>query len=291
MPEDQVAVTAPAETPKDTIEVVSSTEEPVSSNVTEPVEKAAPQSDKPAETPEQQKNLRNQQRKAQKERLIRENAVKDEQLKTLQTELAKYTQPKKAEVKPKDLSKEPDINQYKGKNQADSLGDYLDFTSDLAEYRTNAVLSERDKKAAEAEKAKRIDSFNEQVNDVRTQMPDFDSKVSQLYEAGLIPQPIEDAILSSNISGKLAEHLIKFPGDLQQLNSYRPELLPQAIKKIEAFIKQGGQPQEKPRVTQATPPIKPPGNTARTDRSINSFTQEEIENMPISEYKKITNMK
>lgn len=273
MEQENQAVTAPVDTqtaqPIDTIEVETNIEAPEQGTQKETSKT------EPTEAPQKPVNPRTQARKAEKERLITELATERERNRQLEE---KYKGVPKEEPKQKDFSKEPNIQDYT---------DVLEYTRDLARYEATNLLSERDKKSAEADRQRRIESFQEQINEVKAEMPDLDSRLDALYNAGLIPQSIEDAVLSSNISGKLAAHLAKFPGDLKQLNSYRPELLPQAIKQLEAFI-QNPPKAEEPRVTRAQAPITPPGNSAKTNRSINSYTQEEIENMPLSEYKLIS---
>lgn len=279
----QDAVTAEAETPKDTIEVVSSTEESVPDSGTEPVEKQTQAQEAP-ELKESKGNLRNQQRKAEKERLIRENATKDAELKQAREELAKLKQPEsKVETKREvDLSKEPDILNYTSE---------IDYLRDLAKYDAYQALAERDSKVSEERRVQQIETYQEQADIIRATMPDFDAKVDALYDAGLI-QPdsvLENAILASPDNAKLAEHFVKYPGDLKSLNMYKPEEIPAALKQIRNWMKSQGNAQPAPlRTTQAAPPIKPPSNSAKTGRSINSYTQEEIENMPLSEYKQIS---
>ena len=93
--------------------------------------------------------------------------------------------------------------------------------------------------------------------------------------------------MSSDMSPEVAYHLTQYSDDLMTLRGLPKDMLPKAMKQIEAFIKKGGeQIKEQPRVTKAQPPITPPGLTVKTDRSINSYTQEEIEDMPLSEYNK-----
>ena len=278
--DDSTIVTAPV----DTKEPATSDRFEVETNIepTEVEDKGSKPQVEPTEAPPQPKpvNPRTEKRKAEKERLIRENAIKDEQLRQTQAELAALKAPKQ-EVKQKDPTKEPNVADY---------DDVLEYTRDMAKFEANNLLSERDQQYQSVQEQRLNEVFEEQLDEVRATTPDIDDKIQTLYDAGLIPPTIERAVLSSSMSGKLAEHLANFPGDLQQLNSIRPELLPKAIKSIEVFIKKGPQV-EKPRLTNAAPPISPPGNGAKTDRSINSYSQEEIENMPISEFKKLTNMK
>lgn len=279
MQEENQVVDAPVltqDSKTDHIEVETNIESTPENGVEDKGKKAAsePLKETPDQTEQRAKKTRNEKKRAEKERLISELATEREKNRQL---AEKSKEPAKQERKV-DLSKKPDITQY-------STDQYLDYVEDVAKFNANELLSERDKKSAEAERDNQIASFQEQATEIRNDMPDFDDKVQKLYDAGLVSAPIENAVLKSPISGKLTEHFVKFPGDLKQLNDYRPELVPQAIKAIENFIKARGKQEEKPRVTQARAPIKPPGNNAKTDRSVNSYTQEEIENMSLTEYR------
>jgi len=74
------------------------------------------------------------------------------------------------------------------------------------------------------------------------------------------------------------------------LRGMPPEALPKAIKTIEAFIKKGGEQQEKPKITKAEPPITPPGVTV-ANRDVSSYSQQEIEDMPLNQYKILTGIR
>jgi hypothetical protein len=101
----------------------------------------------------------------------------------------------------------------------------------------------------------------------------------------LITPDIGKAILASSMGADISYHLANYGSDLMTLRGLPAEALPQAIKAIEAFIKNGGE-QEKPKITKAAPPITPPGVTPAGDRPLNSYSQEELENMPLTEYKR-----
>lgn len=232
----------------------------------------------PDEEPQESKeiNRRTAARRAEKERFIRENAEKDGKVRALEAELAKYKQPSQPEQpKPKDLSVEPNIQDY---------DDVLEYSRDVAKYEAKQAFKEETSKAAQQ---KQIDAYNESYEIARAEKPDFDEKVGALVQSNLVTPDIESAVLSSDMKAELSYHLANYSGDLMTLRGLPKELLPKAIKEIEAFIKKGGEPQEKPRVTQASPPITPPSSNGKTNRSISSYTQEEIENMPLSEYNKI----
>jgi len=237
----------------------------------------------PKQEPQEPKSTisRNAQKKAARELLIRENAIKDERIRHLEAEFAKLNpQEPKPEVKQeRDYSKEPNITDYE---------DVLEYNRDIAKYEARQAFQEETSKLS---KQKQIEAFEEKADVLRAEKPDFDEKLLAVRQSGLVEPQVEDAIMSSGMSAEVLYHLAQYPSDLVQLRGLPKELLPKAMKTIEAFIKQGATVEEKPRVTKAQPPITPPGNTAKTDRSINSYTQEEIENMPLDEYNKRFNVK
>lgn len=211
-------------------------------------------------------NPRTAQRKAEKERLLRENAALAERVRQLEQS---NKAPEPEQPKARDLSKEPDIQDY---------DDVLEYTRDIARYELRQQLSQ-------AELQKQTQALAEKAEAVRAEKPDFDEKVGALAQSNLITPEIDRAILASPMGAEIAYHLANYGADLMTLRGLPAEALPKAIKAIEAFIKKGGEP-EKPKVTKAAPPITPPGVTANTDRSISSYTQEELEDMPLSEYKR-----
>jgi len=275
--ENNTDVTAKADSPVDdgiTVEtnVVPESAEPekVRPEVDKTKEVTAPDAEPPAEPTEPRPiNPRTAQRKAEKERLIRDNAAMSEKLRQYEEQInAKdFLDPSKK----RDLSKEPDITEY---------DDVLEYNRDVARY-------DRKQESLQELEQKQIDALAERAEAVRAEKPDFDEKVTALVESQLITPDIEKSILSSSMGADVSYHLAQFPADLMLLRDLKPEVLPRAMKHIEAFIKNGNAAQEveKPKVTKAAPPITPPGVTANADRPLSSYTQEEIENMPLSEYK------
>lgn len=276
---DQEVVTADteAETPIDTIEVESVNSEAQPNDGSE-----SSKGDSPAEPKAEPKSLnpRTQQRKAERERLIRENATKDERLRNLEEQIAK-TKPleKPANAAPElDLSKEPDITKYT---------DPFLYNQHVAKYEAHQVLAERDKKDAEAKQQKLVEAFDEQAEVIKAEMPDFEQKVIELYNSGLVTKEINDAVLSSPNSAELAKHFVQFPGDLKALSQYKPEAIPQAIKQINNWIKgQTSAPanNQGKRQTKASAPITPVGQKASITKNLESLSQEELENMPQHEF-------
>jgi hypothetical protein len=226
----------------------------------------------PDEEPTEQKtiNPRTAQRKAEKERLIRENAVLAEKLRQYEQEKATDSDAPKA----RDLSKKPDIQDY---------DDVLEYTEDLATWKAGEIF---ESKTTQLNLQKQTEALAQRAEIVRAEKPDYDEKVSGLIESRLITPDIEREILSSPIGADVAYHLAEYGADLMTLRGLPAEALPKAIKAIEDFIKKGGNQQEKPKITKAEPPIAPPGVTVNADRPLSSYTQEEIENMPLSQFNK-----
>ena len=234
----------------------------------EPTEDKTTEAETPATEPKVEPtepkpiNPRTAQRKAEKEHLLTENATMREQLRQLQEQIA----PKTEQPKARDLSKEPNINDY---------DDAVEYTRDVARY-------DRRQEALQESLQKQTEALAERADVVRAEKPDYDEKIDALMQSQLVTPDIEKLILASPMGADIGYHLANYGADLMTLRGLPPASLPQAIKAIEAFIKNGGE-QEKPKVTKAAPPITPPGVSATRDSSISSYTTEEYENAPISE--------
>jgi hypothetical protein len=270
MDEDAKVVTASAETPDitDRYETESNVVPEAEPKEVEPQKDKTTEAETPATEPAVEPtepkpiNPRTAQRKAEKERLLTENATMREQLRQLQEHRA----PKAEEPKARDLSKEPDINDY---------DDAVEYTRDVARY-------DRRQEALQESLQKQTEALAERADAVRAEKPDFDEKVGALVSSQLITPDIEKAILASPVGADVSYHLANYGSDLMTLRGLPPAALPQAIKAIEAFIKNGGE-QEKPKVTRAAPPITPPGVSSTSDSSISSYTTEQYETAPLSE--------
>lgn len=271
--DENTEVTATADAPvSDRFEVETNIEAPAEVKIEAKAEVADTQPDEePLEEPaEKTINPRTLARKAAKERA-------DARIAELEAKVAQYEQSKQSEQTPvpkRDTSKEPDINDY---------DDYMEYNRAVNRYDAAQLYKEESSKL---EMQKLESAFDKRAETVRAQKPDFDEKVVSLVESQLLTPDINKAILSSEMSAEVSYHLAENGSDLMILRGLLQAAIPDAIKTIEQFIKNGDN-QEKPRVTQAAPPIKPPSGMARTNRSISSYSQEEIENMPLSEYNKI----
>jgi len=276
MTEESQSVTVETDTPIDTIEsesVIHDTQ-PQDGSETKTEETTVATSEADEEQPQKPINPRTAQRKAEKERLIRENAYKDAVIAQKEAELAKYKQSEKPTVKERDYSQEPNIQDY---------DDVLEYTRDLAKYEIRQEFAAKEQQASLATKAKMVESFEERAEALKAEKPDFDEKIEALKNTGLVAVEIEDAIFASDMSADIAYHLAQYPSDLVQLRGLPKETLPKAIKAIEAFIKNAAS-NPPPRQTQATPPIKPVGSKASITPDLSRLTQEELENMPQHEF-------
>lgn len=279
MTQGSMAVTDPATpdiTDRFTVEsnIAPATEpKKVEPEVDKAIDDSEPDSE-PNEEPTEQKpiNPRTAQRKAEKERLIRENAALAERLRILE---GQKTPPDSGTTKARDLSKKPDIQDY---------DDVLEYTEDLATWKAGEIF---DRRTSQLNMQKQTDALAERADVIRAEKPDFDEKVGALVESRLITPDLERAILSSSIGADIVYHLAQYGADLMTLRGLPAEEQPKAIKAIEAFIKKGSQQQEKPKITTAEPPIDPPGVSA-AERSLRSLSQEEIERMPLSQFNALT---
>lgn len=275
--ETNTEVTAPADsTVQDSITVETNVVPEAEPAKVEPEKDKTTEVETPATEPKQEPtepkaiNPRTAQRKAEKERLLRENATLAERVRQLE-EANKA--PASDEPKARDLSKKPDIQDYE---------DVLEYTEALATWKAGEIF---ESKTSQLQLQKQTEALAERAAIVRAEKPDFDEKVSALVQSQLITPDIEKAILASPVGADIGYHLANYSADLMTLRGLPPESLPAAIKAIEAFIKNGGE-QEKPKVTKAAPPITPPGVTANTEKNYSNYTQEDWENMPQAEFNK-----
>jgi len=231
----------------------------------------------PDEEPTEQKSInpRTAQRKAERERSRLEIAQLQAEVRRLQQERVPVPDAPKA----KDTSKAPDIKDYE---------DVLEYTAALVEYKANEIV---EKRTSELSLKKQEESLAERFEVLREEKPDLDEKMDALVKSKLVTPEIYKAILASPAGADVSYHLANCGQDLMLLRGMPPEALPKAIKTIEAFIKKGGEQQERPKITKAEPPIMPPGVTANADRSLSSYTQEQIEKMPLSQFKPLINFK
>jgi hypothetical protein len=268
--EDATTVTTPVDTKQvdDGIEVETNiVSEPAKEEEVEVVDSEQA----PKEAPPEKKaiNPRTLARKAEKERLIRENGALQERVKQFEQAQAQRQPEVKQE---RDISEEPNIQDF---------DDVFEYNRAIAKYEAAQIYKQETSRQSTE---KKIEAMRQRSEVVRVEKPDFNEKVQALVDSQMLTPTIEDAILTSDLSADISYHLAQYGDDLLTLRGLPQNMLPQAIKRIEAFIKEGGK-QEKPKVTQAQPPITPPGVRAKTDRSVSSYTQEEIENMPLSEYR------
>lgn len=210
---------------------------------------------------------------ARKAKDARQQALIAEQAEKIRQYEAKLAgeQPKAEAQKEQDYSQEPKIT---------------DFEDPIDYLRADAIYQIK-KERAELELQTQVEALERRAEIIKADKPDFEERVIQLGNSGLLTPNISKQILKSEMSADIAYHLTQYGQDLLTLRGLPEKELPKAMKAIEAFIKRGGSEPEKPRITQAKPPITPPSNMAKTDRSLSSYSAEEIEEMPLSQFSKI----
>lgn len=275
------AEVATQEVPKDTIEVETNIEPTPENGVPDKASKA-PADVAQAETQEQvQKRSRSEKRKAEKDRILQENATLRERNRVYEEQI-KGKQPEKADG-------EPNIADY---------DDVMLYYRDLNKYDAQQLLkSDREKQAefakqqevTQAQEAK-TRAYVEKLQPILQEDPALLDRLESLETKGLISKNLQNAVEDSSSSDKITKYLSQLPDHIiGQLSALSEKEVYKAIGILEAQLEAPKENlKETPRASKATPPINPPRNIAKTDRSINSYTQEEIENMPLSEYKKIT---
>ena len=153
--------------------------------------------------------------------------------------------------------------------------DVLDFIDAKAEYiadkKLNGYKTEieerelaRTKEAEALEYGKLTQAYEEKIATIIPDNPDFPQKVQAYINAGLVTEPVEKAVLRSEMPEQVALHLTKFPGDMLELSKITdPNQARIAIQKIEDFILDN-QESSQGKVTQASAPITPIGKKAAT---------------------------
>jgi hypothetical protein len=276
---DATATAAPSVEDRFTVETNIATEQAEPEKVEPPKVEATEVSKpdtEPDEEPTEQKSInpRTAQRKAERERSRLEIAKLQEEVRRLQQERVTVSDAPNA----KDTSKAPKVEDYE---------DVLEYAAALAEWKAGEIF---EKRTFELSLKKQEESLAERFEVLREEKPDLDEKIDALVKSKLVTPEIYKAILASPAGADVSYHLANCGQDLMFLRGMPPEALPKAIKTIEAFIKKGGEQQEKPKITKAEPPITPPGVTI-ANRDVSSYSQQEIEDMPLSQYKILTGIR
>lgn len=225
-------------------------EQPQEQSVVE-VQQEAPKEEPGLETPKPEEK-----KPTGYDRVKAKNAAMAAQLEEAQRKIAEL-EVKTPKVEPKG---KPDPKDYDGKDWSDYYADLAEWT---AENKLEAKLKERESKAQEAELRKaaeeRRKTFESKVSEFSKATPDFDEAIET---SGIAEIPMLGAvILETDMGPQVAYYLANNPDEAEKLRGKTYGQIAAAVGKIEAKLES---PKSKEvRTTQAPPPIKPVGGSAK----------------------------
>jgi len=173
--------------------------------------------------------------------------------------------------------------QAKAGNEPPKESDYdnvMDWITAQAEYVADKKLSDYQQKQMQEQEVqqlqKMIASHEEREAAYEQEVPDYEEKISVIRDSGLLTPDIQKAVLSSDMSEKIAYHLGNYPSDLLVMQNLKGQALKQAIATIEDFIE--NQPKTAVKQTRAAAPISPVTSKAgASTKAPTEMTQQEIE--------------
>lgn len=168
---------------------------------------------------------------------------------------------------------EPDIDDFE--NVLDYLKAHNQWSSEqaLKSFKVEQETTAKQQQA-QAEYETKQSSFNERVEGLLDNVPDYFERAAALYQQGLITPSIESAILDSPVGEMVTLYFMANPNELAQLAQGTEAQAYRAVALIEAHLLQGqvGQQQAQQgtvkRTTTAAAPITPVKPSATTQSSI-----------------------
>ena len=129
-----------------------------------------------------------------------------------------------------------------------------------AKQELNAYKAEQEQAQEQQYLQKQVAEHEAREEAFQQQFPDYEEKVTALVQSGLITPEVQKAVVSSDMSERIAYHLTQFPSDALQLaqigQSGNKQAMRQAIATIEDFIESNPQVAAV-KQTKATSPISP----------------------------------
>lgn len=162
----------------------------------------------------------------------------------------------------------------------DIFNNFDEYVAAKAEYiagkKIESTLSERDKRqSAEretTERTKTVESWNKRVAAITAEMPDFEEVITSSDVP--MTQPMEQAILESEIGPKLAYYLANNPEEAEKIAAMSPIGAIRTLGRIEERLATA-KPEVKP--TNAPAPIKPLGSRATVAKDPGKMSDAEYE--------------
>lgn len=212
------------------------------------------------EAPERKKNRRAR----QIDRLRIDNANKDRLIAELMGKVPNQ-EVKKDVVQQVSTDKEPLIGEF-----TDVL-DYLQKHNDWKIQQSLKAFQDGQKQQAQTQEQERVyhekvSKYNEKLQTVLKEIPDFPDRIQALMDAGLVTKSVEDAVLDSDASDLVSLYLVANPQELQAMQGMNEKQIYKAIGVIEARVSKETQSpdQQTGKKTSASAPINPIGKKAAT---------------------------
>lgn len=214
--------------------------------------------------------------------LSQENTSLTQRNAELEQELARMRGGDTPKIQPKPKQ------QADGEPNPEDYDDVFEFLKDsnkwAAEQAIKNYKSEQETHAVNAEYEEKQASFNDRVESTILQtVPDFYERAAALYQAGLVTETMEQALLDSPIGEIISLYYMAHQDELVELAQMTPYQQMSAIAKTEAKLQSAQQSRAnpQPRRTAAPPPVNPVKKTARTQVSLSD------EEMSYEDWKKL----
>ena len=156
--------------------------------------------------------------------------------------------------------------------------DYLNAKAEaIAERKVTETLATHDQNAAmeraQAAQRQTVETWTKKVSQVTAELPDF----ADVVGSSTIPMPdhIKAVIMQSEIGPRLAYYLAEHPDEAESIVNQHPIGAIRALMRIEDKI---NALKTAKKATDAPPPIKPSGSTARSEKDPSAMTPGEFAN-------------
>ncbi len=189
------------------------------------------------------------------------------QIERLRTENAELL----ARLRPvSDISPEAELEKIVGKppKEEDFKGDYLAFERAVTAYEVHKriasqqVNTERERAAQRAAEVRGalIQDHNDRMDDLREATKDFDEVMRKASDIKVSPT-VEDLILESDNSARIAYYLAKNPSEATRLNALTERQAAKAIGAIEERLSRPAEPKKQTTAPKPIAPVKGRGTT------------------------------
>jgi len=225
---------------------------------TEPAEEANDQSEpQPEETKETKATEEKKQNPKLEKRFSELTKQREEARKEAQREReareALENRLKELEVK---VNPQP-VEQVNAKPSPSQFNDAFEYAEALAEWSAEQAILNREKAEAEKklqeERSKVIKSWNERLETVKADLPDYDEMIASASDI-TVSDEIRDAMLESEQGPRILYHLAENPELAEKLNSMSKVSALREIGKLEARFEAKETPKETPKTEAETKP-------------------------------------